>query len=165
MQNRRSFLKKSGVILAAGSLPLAGVSISKQRDVAGNTVVTLYVDTEGITKPDVNPYCNFGQPPEIANEDFTIEVEVGDTVTWQGVSANAPSTDTVDIVSINYEGGKNVFGQNILRGGGEDPETVSATVLYRTEGSDYKYKLSFRVYNDGVQRNGVFHIDPKIRVT
>jgi hypothetical protein len=165
MENRRSFLKKSGLILAGGSLTLTGVSIAKRRDVAGNTIVTLYVDTAGISKPDVNPYCNFGQPPEIANEDFTIDVQIGDTVTWEGVSANAPSTDVVNIVSINHEGGKNVFGRNILKGDGENPEQVTGEVLYRTEGSDYKYKISFTVYNNGVKRNGVFHIDPKIRVS
>lgn len=165
MKNRRSFIKKSAVVLAAGSVLSPIVSIARRKNRTDNSVVTLYVDTARVAKPDVNPYCNFGQAPEIANEDFTIEVKVGDTVTWEGVSANAPSTDVVNIVSINHEGGKNVFGKNILKGDGQSPEKVTGKVLYKTAGSDYKYKISFTVLNNGVKRNGTFHIDPKIRVS
>jgi hypothetical protein len=165
MKNRRSFIKKSSIVLTVGSVLFPIVSIARRKDVTDNTVVTLYVDTAQIAKSDVNQYCNFGQPSNIANEDFTIEVKVGDTVTWQAVSANAPSTDIVNVASINHEGGKNVFGKNVLKGDGQSPERVTAQVLHKTAGSDYKYKISFKVYNNGVKRNGTFHIDPKIRVS
>jgi hypothetical protein len=92
-------------------------------------------------------------------------VNVGDTVTWQGVSSNAPSTDVVNIVSINHEGGKNVFDQNVLKSNGQSPERVSGVVKSRTDdGKKYKYKISFTVTNNGAKRNGMFHIDPKIFV-
>lgn len=160
MESRRSFLKKSGLLVAAGSLPLAALAQDGQ-----NIVITLNVDTSTIDKKDVNASCNFGQEEGIANEDFTVAANIGDTITWQGISVNAPDTDVVNIVSINHEGGKNVFGQNILSSNRTEPRRVSGKVLYSTpEGQDFKYKISFTVSNNGKQRNGTFHIDPKIQV-
>ena len=130
-----------------------------------NILVTLYVNTDEIDKSDVNASCNFGQPSDVANEEFTIVANIGDTITWQGVSTNAPSTDLVSISAINHEGGKNVFGKNVLAGNRANPEKVIAQVTAKTpEGEEYKYKISFTVTNNGVKRNGTFHIDPKIEV-
>ena len=160
METRRSFLKKSSLLVAAGSLPLSALAQQGQ-----NIVITLNVDTGSIDKSDVNASCNFGQDDSIPNEEFTVAANVGDTITWQGVSTNAPESDIVNIVSINYEGGKNVFGQNILSGDRNTPRRVSGKVQFATpEGQDYKYKISFTVTNKGQQRNGTFHIDPKIQV-
>lgn len=160
MESRRSFLKKSGLLVAAGSLPLAALSQDGQ-----NIVITLNVNTSAIDKKDVNASCNFGQDAGIPNEDFTVAANIGDTITWQGVSVNAPETDVVNIVSINHEGGKNVFGQNILSSDRNTPRRVTGKVQFATpEGQDYKYKISFTVTNNGKQRNGTFHIDPKIQV-
>ena len=160
MESRRSFLKKSGLLVAAGSLPLAALSQDGQ-----NIVITLNVDTSTIDKKDVNASCNFGQDESIPNEAFTVAANIGDTITWQGISVNAPETDVVNIVSINHEGGKNVFGQNILSGDRNTPRRVTGKVQFATpEGQDYKYKISFTVTNNGKQRNGTFHIDPKIQV-
>jgi hypothetical protein len=160
METRRSFLKKSGLIVAAGSLPLAVLSQQGQ-----NIVITLNVHTDSIDKKDVNASCNFGQEEDIPNEEYTVAANVGDTITWQGVSVNAPETDIVSIVSINHEGGKNVFGQNLLQGDRSNPRRVTGRVQFSTpEGQTYKYKISFTVSNNGSQRNGTFHIDPKIEV-
>ncbi|MFZ1807068.1 MAG: hypothetical protein WAU36_07605 [Cyclobacteriaceae bacterium] len=163
MENRRSFIKKSGLFLTLSAFPflkLFGLSRKPEE-----VVVTLYVDTARINKQDVNASCNFGQDPSIANEEFTIDVNLGDTVTWEGVSSNAPSNDVVNIVSINHEGGKNVFDKNILKGNGQIPESVTGTVKSKTGGGEkYKYKISFTVTNNGSKRNGMFHIDPKIQV-
>ena len=167
MQNRRSFIKKSGLFLAAGTLPMTAFVSSTRKEgiLAKNIVVTLYVTTGEIDKSDVNASCSFGQTADIANEDFTIHASVGDTVTWQGVSSDAPSTDMVNISAINHEGGKNVFGANVLAGNSGTPEKVEAQVLSKTpDREDYKYKISFTVSNNGVKRNGTFHIDPKIQV-
>lgn len=167
MEKRRSFIKKTGLLLAAGALPLSAFSklLGFKKSPPASKVVTLYVDTARIVKPNVNPFCNFGQDPSISNEEFTIAANIGDTITWQGVSANAPSTDIVNIVSINHEGGKNVFDKNIIKGDGKTPEKVTATALYKTDGGEkYKYKISFTVYNGSNQRNGMFHIDPKIEI-
>ncbi|MDZ4716158.1 MAG: AidA/PixA family protein [Cytophagales bacterium] len=167
MEKRRSFLKKSGLLLAASSLPFSVVSMHARRvkSAAEAIEVTLYVDTARIVKPNINPFCNFGQPATILNEEFTIDANVGDTVTWLGVSSNAPLTDVVNIVMINHEGGKNVFDKNVLKGDGKTPERVTGEVKYPTTvTTKYKYKISFTVINNGVQRNGVFHIDPKMEV-
>lgn len=168
MEKRRSFIKKSGLLLAAGALPLSAFSnlLGIKKTPPESVVITLYVDTARIDKQDVNASCNFGQEQVISNEEFTTVVNLGDTVTWQGVSANAPETDIVNIVSINHEGGKNVFDQNILKSSmSEGREIVTAIAKLRTDGGEkYKYKISFTVMNNGAKRNGMFHIDPKIEV-
>jgi hypothetical protein len=168
MQSRRSFIKKSGLMLVAGALPLSAFSISRSRHgQAQNIVVTLYVNTSLIDNQNTATSCNFGQPEGVSNEEFTIDANVGDTVTWQGVSTNAPQTDRVHIKSINHEGGKNVFGQNVLIGDRGTPEKVVGKVVNKTgdEKKDrFKYKISFTVQNNGQNRNGTFHIDPVIRV-
>lgn len=123
--------------------------------------IILNVNTGEISKPNASASCDFGQPADISNEDFTIEANVGDTIIWEGVSTNAPETDVVHIISINHEGGKNVFSQNIIKG---DGERVTAVVENGDEGDEDKYSISFTVMNDGVKRNGVFRIDPKIKI-
>lgn len=167
MQNRRSFIKKSGLLLAAGTLPLSAFTIVRERqDQAQNIVVTLYVDTSLITNKNTASTCNFGQPEGVSNEEFTIDANVGDTVTWQGLSSNAPETDHVNIKSINHEGGKNVFAQNVLIGDRGTPEKVVGKVVNKTgdeKKDQFKYKISFTVMNNGKNRNGTFHIDPVIR--
>lgn len=166
MEKRRSFIKKSGLLLAAGALPLGAIAkvLGLKKTPPANVVITLYVNTAQIDNRNINASCNFGQAAGISNEEFTTVVNLGDSVTWQGVSANAPSTDVVNIVSINHEGGKNVFDQNVLKSSGT-PEKVTATAKQRTAGGEkYKYKISFTVTNNGSKRNGMFHIDPKIEV-
>ena len=111
MKTRRNFLKKSALMLAAGTLPVSAFAISRKPE-AQEIVVTLFVDTQSIQKPNDSAYCNFGQADGVSNEEFTIVANVGDTITWRGVSSSAPSTDVVSVVAINYEGGKNVFGSN-----------------------------------------------------
>lgn len=167
MEKRRSFIKKSGLLLAAGALPLSAIAklLGLKKSPPASVVITLYVNTAQIDNRNVNASCNFGQNPSISNEEFTTLANLGDSVTWQGVSANAPSTDIVNIVSINHEGGKNIFDKNILKGNGQSPEKVTDTVRTSTTGGEkYKYKISFTVLNNGTRRNGTFNIDPKIEV-
>lgn len=128
-------------------------------------VITLEVNTADIENPNVNDFCNFmGQDPGVSNEDYTVEANLGDTIIWRGVSTSSPD-HTVEIRAINHQGnrgGRDIFGSNRLNG--EDGE-VRGTILYRTEeGTDYKYKIQFRVYIDGSRKGGTFNIDPKIRV-
>lgn len=166
MENRRSFIKKSGLFLALSAAPFGVLAklLGIKKNPAGQTI-TLYVDTANVSNPNVNASCNFGQAQGISNEEFTVVVNLGDSVTWQGVSANAPGTDIVNIVSINHEGGKNVFDTNILKGDGKSPERVTGVVKTRTDGGEkYKYKISFTVLNNGTRRNGTFSIDPKLDV-
>ena len=123
--------------------------------------ITLQVDTDQIIKSNVNEVCNFGQAQGISNEDFTIIVAQGDTVRWEGVSTSTPDRDEVEITGINHEGGARIFGKNKLNGEGG---MVIGVVTHGREGDEEIYKVSFKVYNNGVKRNGTFHIDPKLRV-
>lgn len=129
----------------------------------GDTItITLHVNTADIVKPNVNAFANFGQPVTVSNENFTVHARIGDVIRWKGVSSSAPLTDKVSVRQINHEGGVNVFGQNTINGNGEFPEEVFATVILGNPGDEDKYKLSFKVFNGDRQRNGTFHIDPKI---
>ena len=124
-------------------------------------VIVLQVNTANIEKQNVEAYCNFeGQNPEIAPRDFTTFVQNGDIIRWIGVSTSSEN-DVVNITSINYQGGKNLLGLNILRGDGAE---VAGTVQNGAVGEEEKYTLSFKVIRNGTQRNGTFLIDPKIKI-
>ncbi len=166
MENRSSLLKKSGLILTISALLLCSFTSSTQPEpvAAENIVVTLNVDTGEIDKENASASCNFGQAEGISNEEFTIVVNVGDVITWVGVSSSSPETDVVDITKIKHVKGKNIFGKDLDTTDKGNHQKVSAKVLASTavEGL-YKYDISFAVTNNGVKRNGMFHIDPKIQ--
>jgi hypothetical protein len=128
-------------------------------------VIILEVNTAAIENPNVNDFCRFqGQEPEVSNEEYTIEARVGDTVIWRGISTSSPD-DVVEIRAINHQGnrgGRDIFGQNQLQG--ENGQVIGTIVNTTEEGSEYKYMLQFRVYNNGTRRGGTFNIDPRIRV-
>ncbi len=163
MKNTPNSLRASTLLTAACALMLSAFTphLPPQDE---PTVVTLYVNTADIKTPNESAYCNFGQGDDVTNENYTIVVNVGETVVWQGVSSDAPETDIVQITSINYQGGKNVFGSNNLKDTRDNPGKVSGKVLYATNGNNYKYQISFTVTNNGVKKKGTFHIDPKIEV-
>ena len=140
------------------------VSFSCNSKVQKTHTIILNVDTGKIVKPNIDPFCNFGQPANISNRDYAIKVDIGDIIIWEGVSSSAPSTDIVNITSINHEGGVNVFGRNVLRGNGDSPEIVIGRVLHGAPGDEDKYSISFTVYNNKDKRNGSFRIDPKLIV-
>lgn len=154
---------RTGLLLIVCAWLLFAFTIDPAKQ-GGETIVTLYVNTADIKTPNETAYCNFGQENGVSNEEFTTEVNVGETITWRGVSSNAPGTDVVAITSINYEGGKNVFDQNVIKDTREAPGLVSAKVLYATAGNKCKYKISFTVTSGGAGKGGTFHIDPKIEV-
>ncbi|MCO5724051.1 hypothetical protein [Robiginitalea marina] len=128
-------------------------------------VITLEVNTAAIENPNVNDFCRFqGQEPEVSNEEYTIEARIGDTVIWRGISTSSPD-DVVEIRAINHQGdrgGRDIFGQNQLQG--ENGQVIGTIVNTTEEGTEYKYMLQFRVYNNGTRRGGTFNIDPRIRV-
>lgn len=156
-----NYLVRPVFLLACSAFLMVAFSPSpKKPDV---TVVTLYVNTAEIKKPNESAYCNFGQTGNVSNEEYTIAVNIGQTITWRGVSSNAPDTDVVQITAINYMGGKNVFGSNVLNAA-KGEGTVSGQVLYPTNGDNYKYKISFTVTTNGNKKGGTFSIDPKIEV-
>jgi hypothetical protein len=163
MKHTLKSVRRSGLMLFVCALLLSAFSpVPVRQD--DPTVITLYVNTAEIRTPNESNYCNFGQGDGVSNEEYTVVVNVGETIMWQGASSNAPGTDLVQITSINYEGGKNVFGTNVLRDTRDNPGRVSGQVLYATNGNNYKYKISFTVTNNGAKRQGTYHIDPKIEV-
>lgn len=164
MHTRKFFNLRPGFFLAMGSLFLCSFTSSTPAGQAEPVVVTLHVDTGQITSRNASASCNFGQEDGTSNEEFTIYVHVGDVVVWQGVSSSAPDTDIVNITSINYQGGKNVFDRNVLQGDGGSPERVSGRVVAEApESNKYKYTIKFTVTNNGAKRGGTFQIDPKIQ--
>ncbi|MBT8182941.1 MAG: hypothetical protein KJO53_15280 [Eudoraea sp.] len=131
-------------------------------------VITLYVNTTDILKPNIGDYANFRQPSNISNEDYTTYVRKGDIVIWKGVSTT-DSSDVVNITSINHHRGAKFFGKNMLKGNDGDPEVVVGVVAKDSEMVDgtlareEKYTLKFTVMNNGTKRNGTFQIDPVLK--
>ncbi len=131
---------------------------------AKNVLITLTVDTVGIENKNIDHCCHFGQEDDICYKDFTVDVRVGDIITWQGIPSDIKD-DEVNIMSIQHEGGNNIFSHRRLPGDGNEPGRVVGLVLNLAPmGMEYKYKISFTVKQKGRKRNGIFHIDPKIRV-
>jgi len=132
--------------------------------------VTLHVNTNVITSQNELEVCSFtsesaeGDISEGDIENFTISVSAGDYIIWNGVSSSDPDNSIVNISSINYHGGDNVFDTNVLQGNGETPEEVVGMVQPGTNGKTEKYAVKFTVVNNGQRRGGTFSIDPKIRV-
>jgi len=131
-------------------------------------VITLYVNTAKIHKDSTDKYSNFQQSKGILNKDYTTIVKKGDIVIWKGVSSNDP-LDVVNITQINYHGGVNLFGRNVLKGNDDDPAAVVGIIKRgpSEEGEDKyieeKYVLKFTVMNNGVRRPGLFKIDPVLK--
>jgi len=147
------------VLVAIISLSISNSSYGQE-----DRVITLYVNTAEITNQNEYQVSYFeGQEQGTDTRNFTIYVSPGDRIIWQGASSTS-ETDRVIIKSINYEGGKNVFDQNVLKSTNESPNIVIGTVINGSEGFEEKYKISFTVYNNGTKRQGTFHIDPKIKV-
>ena len=119
-----------------------------------NHVITLRVNTSQITKSTVNQYANFGQSNGVSNENYAIEVRVGDYVEWEGISTTSDDVE-VEILSINHQGGARVFGRNVLNGSNG---IVIAQVTEGRAGDYEKYTIKFRISGS----NQVFIIDPKI---
>ena len=105
-------------------------------------VITLYVNTAEITNQNEYQVSYFaGQVEGTDTRNFTIYVSPGDRIIWQGVSSTSPDNDIVNIKSINYEGGKNVFDQNVLKADRDSPGIVIGVVKNGTEGFEQKYKI------------------------
>ncbi len=124
-------------------------------------VITLHVDTGQIDGKNLAATCTFGQEDGISNEEYTVVVNVGDIIVWEGVSSSSEE-DVVNITKIKYVKGKNIFGKDLGPSNSDPHQKVTAKVLSGTDGGAYKYDISFTVFHNGVKRNGTFHIDPKI---
>jgi len=162
MKIRSSFIKKSVFILSLSTLIVCSFLTTHAQE-SKTVVVTLNVNTGQIDDKNLATTCNFGQDQNISNENFTIEVNVGDSISWRGVSSSSPATDIVEITKIKYAKGKNIFDKDDLLPGKN--KTISGKALSKTTAEDtYKYDIYFTVTNNGTRRNGTFKIDPKIIV-
>ncbi|MFO7744805.1 MAG: hypothetical protein R6V36_05415 [Psychroflexus sp.] len=141
------------LILASGILLTTLVSAQTTH------TILLTCDTSNITKDNVNDVCSFGQEPDVSNVDFTTDVSLDDFVVWIGETTN--SNSSIELHSINYQGGKNVFNKNVLT---DDNGTVTGKVVDGLPGDVEKYVLKFRVFINGSRLPGIFDIDPRIRI-
>lgn len=123
-------------------------------------IITLYVHTQTIDDKNVDASSNFDQPKDISNENYTVDVNVGDTVVWDGTSLDS-ELDEVVITQIIYTGDYNIFGKQNMKGEGNGE--VTATVENTTKGEMEIYTICFDVYNSGKIR-GSYSIDPKLQV-
>lgn len=109
-------------------------------------------------KDKVVPYlaCHFeGQDEDTDTRDYTIEAEVGDTITWQGESESG--NDAIFIRKIKLSQGTNIFGKDFIDG----VETVTGVIKHNTKNKpDYKYTIHFKINNSGK----MYKIDPKVKV-
>ncbi len=121
--------------------------------------VILTCDTANITNDNVNDVCSFGQQSDVSNVDFTTDVNLEDIVVWRGEATNPDNS--IELHSINYQGGKNVFKKNVMR---DVDGIVTGKVVEGLPGDVEKYNLKFRVYRNGSLLPGMFDIDPRIRI-
>jgi hypothetical protein len=159
MKFNSPFSRVSSLILVTSALILGLFINSSEQE---TVVITLHVDTGAIDNKNLATTCTFGQADDISNEDYTVVVNVGDNIVWEGVSSTSES-DVVDITKIKYVRGKNIFAKDLDPDGTGPRQKVRAKVLSRTDGGEYKYDISFTVTSNGKKRNGTFHIDPKIQ--
>lgn len=117
--------------------------------------ITLHVNTADITKSTIASTCNFGQDPSISNEDFNINVRIGDDVKWE-IQATDSDPLELSIVNIKYEKGRNLFRKDKINNSGG---LVMGTVVAGAEGQSEKYSVRFKV-----KGKGTFVIDPKLTI-
>jgi hypothetical protein len=121
--------------------------------------IILSVDTDKFSIQNMDDTCSFGQGDEICNECYTVEVEKGDTVIWKGKSSSSEE-DTVEITSIKYSNGTDLFNNKELRASNGE---VTGTIAKGNAGQYLKYDIYFKLYRSG-NYIGEFSIDPKLRM-
>ena len=80
-----------------------------------NHTITLHVDTDSINQQNIDSTCNFGQVKGVSNKDFTTVVELGDKITWVGVSTSSSGNDKVKIKKIKYVNGAEILTSRVKR--------------------------------------------------
>jgi hypothetical protein len=161
--------KNENVMKAIYRLVLISIltfALNQQSYAQGEThTITLNVNTAQVAAQNLSATSNFGQAAGIANEDFTLEVNVGDIIVWNGSPTAAVQTDAVKITSIDLdiESGINFFGSEKLTPNNQSQGVVLGIITSGNPGEVQKYSITFEVMNEGVSR-GSFTIDPKIQV-
>ncbi len=122
-------------------------------------VITLHVDTGSINQQNIDSTANFGQKG-LSNKDFITFVELEDNIEWRGLSSTSPREDIVKIKKIKWKNGAKILNALELKG----QTSVVGKVKKGTIGEVEKYILQFTVFNNGIKRNGIFKIDPKLEI-
>lgn len=129
-----------------------------------NHNIILFVDTNRITKENIEECCSFHQEDMNSSPSkHTTTIDAGETITWLGLSVSN-ANDVVNITKIEYKGGADLFGRAKLNGDGGYPENVIGTIINAPKGEE-TYTITFTVYqgNNGGKKNGKFTLDPKLR--
>ncbi len=121
--------------------------------------ITLHVDTGSINQQNIDSTANFGQKG-LSNKDFKTFVELGDKIIWGGVSSSSPKEDIVKIIKIKYKKGSKILNELELIG----ETSVVGKVKNGIKGDEEEYLIQFTVFNNGIRRNGIFKIDPKLEI-
>jgi hypothetical protein len=115
--------------------------------------ITLNVNTAEISDSNLSSTCNFGQAAGISNEDFNIDVRMGDEVRWE-IRATDSDPSEVALINIKYVRGRNLFKKDKINDSGG---IIKANVVAGVAGQSEKYAIKFKV-----KGKGTFVIDPKI---
>ena len=121
--------------------------------------ITLYVDTDNITRGNLDSTCNFGQAKGVSNKDFITYVGLGEEINWVGVSSPSSETDEVYITHIIHKKGKKFFNKKELSGKKKVKGKVKDKNLKK--GDSMKYSIKFTVIKKG-NKPQKFTIDPRL---
>lgn len=127
-----------------------------------NRIIKLEVDTENITIDNIEETATFGQPSETKNKDFTLDVNIGDVIIWQG-SSTPSSGGLVKIRLFKHEDGIELLGERRIRDT-DDTGVVVGKVVQGDPGDVEKYTLRFEIRKRGSQTWESFEIDPKLQI-
>ena len=127
--------------------------------------ITLSCQDNQLTDDNINSVCNFGQPSDISNEEFTVDLPKAGIAIFEG-KFETPGLGYIDIVSIDYESGVNIFRDRHLRGGGNSANDgrIRGVVKRGNVGDVLKYAITFDAYDSNGNFIGRFTIDPKIKI-
>ncbi|MEN0003244.1 MAG: Calx-beta domain-containing protein [Bacteroidota bacterium] len=133
-------------------------------------LVQLKINFDGLISlppnSEASAFVNFGQPPNVPNADWTIEVAEGEVCKWELETPTASTRILFPENAVEFLTTDTI--SNFLEF--ITPDTFpSPTIEYQVIAADpfedveWKYNLFFLVERDGVQY-GPFFIDPKIRI-
>jgi len=129
----------------------------------GNPIkIDLMVNTQEINQGNINKMSHFGQPNDISNEEYTIDVKMGDMVIWKAKSETG-NGDHVYIKAIIYEDGTSLFKNKRLTDN-NTPGAVVGIIVNGNPGDFEKYTIKFEVVKRGQKSGDIYRIDPKLKL-
>ena len=123
-------------------------------------MITLNVDTGALNQSQnaaATSYFTVGPDTEVLDnstpENFTILVDVGDNIVWEGASTSGP--EAVKIKKIKYKRGARIFSSDEIDG----EANVEAIIIRGSTDNGYVYTIQFQIG----ESNRVYTIDPVIK--